>query len=459
MADSSTPEERGQFGSSLGFIMAAAGSAIGLGNIWRFPYLTGENGGGAFVFVYILCVLLIGLPLLLNEISLGRKSGKNPIGAIRDTGGNKFWQIAGVLCIAVCFFVFSYYSVIAGWTLAYIFTELTNIPVDFQEFIRTPLYVVPLTFAFMLMTILIVLGGVSGGIEKASKFLMPVLFIIILFIAGRAVTLEGAQEGIEYYLSPDFSKINSKVIMIAMGQAFFSLGVGWGLMITFGSYLDKKSNIVQSASWIVGMDTMVALLAGLMVFPALFALLPGKDPASGPALVFDVLPQVFNEMPGGNIIGALFFILLLVAALTSTISMLEVPVSYLIDEKKWNRKKATWIVGIAAMVLSVPSALSSIEGNFFADMSINFLGHELKGFFGIMDFVFGTFAGILICLMLSLYTGWAQKIADYANELASGAPGFKGVYRLGWIIFIKWVCPIVIGVVILDLLGVFGTSQ
>lgn len=459
MADNSNTEERGQFGSSIGFIMAAAGSAIGLGNIWRFPYLTGENGGGAFVFVYILCVLLIGLPLLINEIALGRRSGKNPIGAIADTRGNKFWQLAGFLCIAVCFFVFSYYSVIAGWTLAYIFTELTNIPVDFQEFIRTPLYVVPLTFAFILMTILIVLGGVSGGIEKASKFLMPVLFIIILFIAGRAVTLEGAQEGIEYYLSPDFSKINSKVVMIAMGQAFFSLGVGWGLMITFGSYLDKKSNIVQSASWIVGMDTTVALLAGLMVFPALFALLPGKDPASGPALVFDVLPQVFNAMPGGNIIGALFFILLLVAALTSTISMLEVPVSYLIDERKWKRKKATWIVGISAMVLSVPSALSSIEGNFFADISFNFLGHELKGFFGIMDFIFGTFAGIVICLMLSLYTGWAKKIADYANELASGAPGFKGVFRLGWIFFIKWVCPIVIGVVILDLLGVFGSVQ
>lgn len=459
MADNSNTEERGQFGSSVGFIMAAAGSAIGLGNIWRFPYLTGENGGGAFVFVYILCVLLIGLPLLINEIALGRRSGKNPIGAIADTGGNKFWQIAGFLCIAVCFFVFSYYSVIAGWTLAYIFSELLNIPVDFQEFIRTPLYVVPLTFAFILMTILIVLGGVSGGIEKASKFLMPVLFIIILFIAGRAVTLEGAQEGIEYYLSPDFSKINSKVVMIAMGQAFFSLGVGWGLMITFGSYLDKKSNIVQSASWIVGMDTTVALLAGLMVFPALFALLPGKDPASGPALVFDVLPQVFNAMPGGNIIGALFFILLLVAALTSTISMLEVPVSYLIDEKKWNRKKSTWIVGIGAMILSVPSALSSIEGNFFADISFNFLGHELKGFFGIMDFVFGTFAGIVICLMLSLYTGWAQKIADYANELASGAPEFKGVFRIGWIFFIRWVCPIVIGVIILDLLGVFGSVQ
>ncbi len=459
MADGSTSEQRGQFGSSLGFIMAAAGSAIGLGNIWRFPYLTGENGGGAFVFVYILCVLLIGLPLLFNEISLGRKTGKNPIGAIRDTGGNKFWQIAGILCIAVCFFVFSYYSVIAGWTIAYVFTELVNIQVDFQEFIRTPMYVVPLTLLFMLTTILIVLGGVSGGIEKASKFLMPVLFIIVIFIAARSVTLEGAQAGIEYYLSPDFSKINSRVVMIAMGQAFFSLGVGWGLMITFGSYLDKKSNIIQAASWIVGMDTMVALLAGLMVFPSLFALLPGKDPASGPALVFDVLPKVFDAMPGGNFIGALFFILLMVAALTSTISMLEVPVSYLIDERKWNRKKATWTVGVAAMIISVPSALSSMEGNFFADLSLNFLGTELIGFFGIMDFVFGTFSGILICLILALYTGWAKKIGDFAEELASGAPGFHGVYRLGWIFFIKWVCPIVIGIVLMDLVGVFGTGE
>ena len=206
MAANSNTEDRGQFGSSLGFIMAAAGSAIGLGNIWRFPYLTGENGGGAFVFVYILCVVLIGLPLLFNEIALGRKSGKNPIGAIRETGGNKFWQLAGVLCVMVCFFVFSYYSVIAGWTVGYIVTEIINIPVDFEEFVQTPIYVIPLTFFFILLTILIVLGGVSGGIEKAAMFLMPVLFIIILFIAGRSVTLEGAEAGIQYYLNPDFSK-------------------------------------------------------------------------------------------------------------------------------------------------------------------------------------------------------------------------------------------------------------
>lgn len=452
-------EERGQFGSSLGFIMAAAGSAVGLGNIWRFPYLVGENGGGAFVFVYIICVLLIALPLLFNEIALGRKSGKNPIGAIRDTGGNKFWQLTGVLCVLVCFFVFSYYSVIAGWTVGYIITEIINVPVDFEVFIQTPIYVIPLTFLFILITIMIVLGGVSGGIEKASKFLMPVLFIIIIFIAGRSVTLEGAQAGIDYYLKPDFNKINPTVILQALGQAFFSMSVGWGLMITFGSYLPKKANIIQSSGWIAGMDTSVALLGGLMVFPALFALLPGKDPAAGPALVFDVLPKVFVEMPGGHIIGALFFTLLMVAALTSTISMLEVPVSYLIDDRKWGRKRATWTVGISAMLLSVPSALSAIEGNFFEKLSINFLGNPLTGFFGIMDFVFGTFAVIVICLMLSLYTGWASKISDYADELASGSPAFKGPFRTGWIFFIKWVCPIVIILLILNMVGVFGAPQ
>lgn len=456
MAVSASSESRGQWGSSLGFIMAAAGSAVGLGNIWRFPYLTGENGGGAFVFLYLLCVLLIGIPLLLNEIALGRKSGKNPVGAIRDTGGNKAWQVAGVLCILVCFCVFSYYSVIAGWTLGYIFTELINIPVDFNEFVQTPHYIIPLTFAFILFTILIVLGGISGGIEKAAKFLMPVLFIIIIFIAGRSVTLEGAQAGIDYYLNPDFSKITTKVALVALGQAFFSMSVGWGLMITFGSYLPKNANIVRSSGYIAGMDTFVALLGGLMVFPALFALLPGKDPAAGPALVFDVLPKVFDAMPGGNFVGAMFFVLLMVAALTSTISMLEVPVAYLIDERKWNRKKATWIVGISAMALSVPSTLSFIDGSVFKEIELSMLGNTKVGFFDIMDFTFGTFAVVVICLMLSLYTGWGSKISDYADELAEGSPVFHGFWRKAWIFFIKWVCPIVIALVVLDLLGLFG---
>ena len=450
-------ENRGQWGSGFGFIMAAAGSAVGLGNIWRFPYITGENGGGAFVFVYILCVLLIGLPLLLNEISLGRNSGKNPIGAIRSSGGNKFWQLAGVICVLVCFFVLSYYSVIAGWTIGYIFTELLNIPISFEVFQQTPMYVIPLCFLFILITILIVVKGISGGIEKASIYLMPLLFLIIIFISIRSVTLPGASEGIRYYLEPDFSKINGKVILAALGQAFFSLSVGWGLMITYGSYLSKKNNAITSASWIVGMDTSVALMGGLMVFPAVFAF--GKNPASGPALVFDVLPTVFDQMTGGAIIGALFFLLLFVAALTSSISMLEVPVAYLIDEKKWTRKKAAWTVGIAAMALSIPSAVSSIEGNVFNTMSLNFFGIVKTGFFDLMDFFFGTVAVVVVCLMLSLYTGWVKNIKTYANELAFGAPGFDGWKRAAWIFFIRFVCPVVIFFVILDLLGAFGEPQ
>jgi NSS family neurotransmitter:Na+ symporter len=456
-SQATSTENRGQWGSGFGFIMAAAGSAVGLGNIWRFPYITGENGGGAFVFVYILCVLLIGLPLLLNEISLGRHTGKNPIGAIRSSGGNRFWQLAGVICVLVCFFVLSYYSVIAGWTIGYIFTELINIPVSFETFQETPMYVIPLCFLFILITILIVVRGVSGGIEKASIYLMPLLFLIIIFISIRSITLPGASEGIRYYLEPDFSKINGKVVLAALGQAFFSLSVGWGLMITYGSYLSKKNNAITSASWIVGMDTSVALLGGLMVFPAVFAF--GKNPASGPALVFDVLPTVFDQMTGGAIIGALFFLLLFVAALTSSISMLEVPVAYLIDEKKWTRKKAAWKVGIAAMALSIPSAVSSIEGNIFNTMSLNFFGIVKTGFFDLMDFFFGTVAVVVVCLMLSLYTGWVKNIKTYANELALGAPGFDGWKRAGWIFFIKFVCPVVIFLVVLDLLGVFGTPQ
>ena len=457
MQKSSKTPSRGQWGSSFGFIMAAGGSAVGLGNIWRFPYITGQNGGGAFVFVYLICVLLVGLPLLLNEVALGRKSGKNPVGAIKETGGNKFWQSSGVLCVVVCFAVLSYYSVIAGWTIGYIFTELINIPIDFEVFIQTPHYVIPLCMLFILMTVLVVLGGISGGIEKAAKFLMPLLFIIIILIAARAVTLPGAAKGIEYYLSPDFSKINGKVILSALGQAFFSLSVGWGLMITFGSYLPKDNNIIKSSAWIAGMDSTVALMGGLMIFPALFALLPGVSPDEGPALVFNVLPRVFDQIePFGNIIGGMFFLLLLVAALTSSMSMLEVPVAYFIDERKWSRNKAAWTLGIAAMFLSIPSSLSAVKGNFFNVMNFSFFGRNIVGFFDLMDFFFGTLAIVIICLMLSLYTGWIKNIKAFASELTLGTSSFEGLPRKAWMFFIRWVCPIVIILVILNMVGVFG---
>jgi len=357
----------------------------------------------------------------------------------------------------VCFAVLSYYSVIAGWTIGYIFTELINIPVDFAVFVQSPHYVIPLCMIFILMTIGVVLGGVSGGIEKAAKFLMPILFLIIVLIAARSVTLPGASAGIEYYLSPDFSKINGNVILSALGQAFFSMSVGWGLMITFGSYLPKEGNIIQSSGWIAGMDSIVALMGGLMIFPALFALLPGESPDEGPALVFNVLPRVFDQIdPFGNIIGAMFFLLLLVAALTSSISMLEVPVAYFIDERKWSRRKAAWIIGASAMVMSIPSSLTAVQGNIFNRLGFTFFGRPISGFFDMMDFFFGTLAVVIICLMMSLYTGWVKKVKDYADELALGAPGFSGFPKTAWMFFIKWICPVVIILVLLNMVGVFG---
>jgi NSS family neurotransmitter:Na+ symporter len=457
-------ENRGQWGSSFGFIMAAAGSAVGLGNIWRFPYITGQNGGGAFVFVYILCVLLIGLPLLFNEVGLGRLTGRNPIGAMKAATNKKFWLLPGIMSVVICFMVLTYYSVIAGWTVGYIITELINIPVDFEVFVQTPKYIIPLTFFFLCITVLVVLGGVSGGIEKASKFLMPLLFFLILAIAIRSLTLDGAMAGVEYYLYPDFSKITGKVVLAALGQAFFSMSVGWGLMITYGSYLSKKNNIVTSGIWIGSMDTVVALLGGLMVFPAVFSL--GMAPEAGPALVFEVLPKVFDQIPGGSIIGAMFFLLLMVAALTSTISMLEVPVGYLIDEKKFSRKKAAWGVGIAAMVLSIPSIMSEIEGSIFNTMSIQFFSIKLDTWFGMMDWVFGTFAVTLLCFLLSVFSGWAFDTKKLVGEINLGAEKFtiKSALFLGfspaqiWVFFIRFVCPIVIGLVLLDLFGVFGDA-
>jgi NSS family neurotransmitter:Na+ symporter len=455
-------ESRGQWGSKFGFIMAAAGSAVGLGNIWRFPYITGQNGGGAFVFVYVMCVLLIGLPLIYNEVGFGRLTGKNTIGAFKSTGANTFWMGTGaVLALLVSFFVLSYYSVIAGWTIGYIVSEFTDFIKNFETFRSEPVYVIPFFALFMISTIVIVLGGISGGIEKASKILMPFLFILLFLVMLRSLTLPGAMEGVKYYLTPDFSKINGNVILAALGQAFFSLSVGWGILITYGSYLPKDQNIVSSGMWIGLMDTSVALLAGLMIFPAVFSF--GKDPAQGTALVFQVLPDIFNSMPaGGRIVGASFFLLLCIAALTSSISMIEVPGSYLIDEKKWSRKKAAWTVGILAFIVGIPSALSGGANEWLTTMSINLFGETKTSFLDIMDSLWGGLFIVIVALMTCVYTGWVIDVNKMASEIGQGAPFFQKKL-IGnvtpaqlWIFFIRYVCPLVILAVLLNMIGVFG---
>ena len=445
-------EKRGQWGSKFGFVMAAAGSAVGLGNIWRFPYLTGQNGGAAFVFVYIICVVLVGAPMLMNEMALGRLTGKNAIGTFQVTGGKPIWVLfGGVLALLVSFFVLSYYTVIAGWTIGYMATSITNSPVPFKEFIATPSYVIPLFGLAMLSTVIIVLGGISGGIEKATKIMMPALFVLLAIIIIRSLTLEGSQAGVDYYLIPDFSKINGMVVLRALTQAFFSLGVGWGIMITYGSYLPKDQSIVTSSLWVGAMDTSVALLAGFMVFPAVFAF--GQDPGSGPTLVFEVLANIFPRMPFGNIAGALFYLLLFFAAITSTISMVEVVGSWLIDSKKWSRKRATWTVGIAAFVVGIPSALSNGSSESLSSMQL--IGQT--GFFNIMDHAFGNISMLIVVLTTCLYSGWVYDTNKVIDEINEGSPYFKTTALAEiWKFFVRFICPIIILLVVLSVLGVLG---
>ncbi len=446
--------------------MAAAGSAVGLGNIWRFPYITGTNGGGAFVFVYVICVVLIGAPLLFNEIGLGRLTKKNPFGAFRDTGSNHFFTFFGaILGILVSFFVLSYYGVIAGWTIGYIFKSVVGDVTPFADFASNSGMILALFAAFMVITSIIVIGGISGGIEKAAKFLMPMLFVLVFIVIIRSVTLDGAMAGIDYYLNPDFSKISGKTVLAALGQAFFSMSIGWGIMITYGSYLSKQSDIVNSGLWVGFLDAGVALLGGLMVFPAVFAF--GKAPDAGPSLVFTVLPDVFSVMPGGPVVGAIFFLLLGVAALTSSISMLEVPASYFIDERKWNRKKASIVVSIILFIVGVPSALSYGGSEFLTNLSLPTLdgGQTSNGWFGILDYYFGTVFIVVVALVTSLYVGWGMDTSKVSNEISEGSATFDNrivgglTFKKVWVVFIRYICPIVILLVFLDMVGLFGEAS
>jgi len=444
-------QSRGQWSSKVGFVLAASGSAIGLGNIWRFPYITGENGGAAFVIVYLLSVLLICLPYMFAEFALGRSVQRNPVGAIRMIRPNSPWIVTGALGILTGVFILSFYAVIAGWTFGYIFKTLANDLTPFGDFISSPEMSIPLFALFMLFTILVVYGGVQNGIERWSKVLMPILLLLMIVLIVRSVTLPGAEKGLAFYLKPDFTQITGKVILNAMGQAFFSLSLGMGLMVTYGSYLSKEDNMVTSGLYVALFDTLIALLAGLMIFPAIFAV--GKDPAQGPALIFVILPEIFQQLPFGNFLGAAFFVLLSIAALTSTISLLEVPVSYFVDEKRWQRKYAVWIVGAVTFAIGIPSALS--QGAVPGLSSMPFYGG--KSFLDLVSFIWGSVSLALGALLLSLFVGWIWKSRNAAREIGRGSPGFQKRF-LGlpftnaqvWEFSIRYVCPIVIAIVLLS---------
>jgi len=437
--------ERGVWGSKIGFILAAAGSAIGLGNIWRFPYVTGENGGAAFVLIYILFVVFIGTSVMLAELSIGRSTARNPVGAFAMLAPNSWWRLVGILGVATGIGILSYYSVIAGWTLGYFFKTIVGTfshvttsdkSVEiFTSFVGNPLLAVGFLFVFIALTAYVVMGGIAAGIEKWSKILMPMLLVLLLLLTIRSVTLPGAGEGLAFYLKPDFSKIGAGAIGKALGQALFSLSLGMGTMITYGSYLSKRDNLVVSAGYVCLFDTVIAIIAGLMTFPALFSM--GLDPAGGPGLVFVVLPSIFAKMPGGAFFGAGFFLLLTVAALTSTISLLEVPVAYLVDEKRWTRKKAVLAMASLAFVLGIPSALSIGASSWLSKLPL--LG---IGFLDLANIVLGNYSLTLGALLISIFVGYKWGVNGAAKEIETAGHPFT--LKAVWSFLIRFLCPVAI---------------
>ncbi len=435
-------EKRENWGSRIGFIMAAAGSAVGLGNIWRFPYLTGENGGGAFIIIYLVCILLIGLSIMTAEFAVGRRSGLSAVGAYKSYS-NK-WTFAGALGVLSGFFIMGFYPVVGGWALAYIaksFTGLLAAPEAlgdvFGAFISAPVAPLVWMLVYLAINVVIVAKGIAGGIEKAGKILMPTLFVLLIFIIVRSVSLPGAGAGLEFLFKPDWSVVTGQTFLAALGQAFFSLSLGMGCMITYGSYLSKEEKLPNNALIVTMMDTGVAIMAGLAIFPALFAF--GMEPAQGPGLVFVVVPQIFAQMGGiGVLFSAVFFVALFVAALTSSVSLMEVVVSYLIDSKKMARKPAVY--GTSA-VMAVMCILSSLSMGVMSGVKI--FGVGVFDFFDILtDKIFLAIGGML----LAIFVGWVMKKEDLKDELTNGGTAAFGLFEV-WYNLIKYVIPVAIAVV------------
>lgn len=435
-------EKRETWGSRFGFIMAAAGSAVGLGNIWRFPYLTGENGGGAFIVIYLFCVLLIGLCIMTAEFAVGRRSGLAAVGAYKSFSDK--WTFAGALGVLSGFFIMGFYPVVGGWALAYIaksFTGLLAAPEAigdaFGAFIGAPVEPLVWMLLYLAVNVYIVARGVAGGIEKAGKVMMPALYVLLVFIIIRSVSLPGAAAGLSFLFKPNWSVVSGKTFLAALGQAFFSLSLGMGCMITYGSYLNKDEKLPNNALIVTLMDTSVALMAGIAIFPALFAF--GMEPAAGPGLVFVVLPSVFAQMGGiGVVFSAIFFVALFIAALTSSVSLLEVVVAYLIDQQKMPRKKAVYI---SSSIMAVMCILASLSMGAMSGFKI--LGVGVFDFFDILtDKIFLAIGGML----LAIFVGWFMKKEDLKDELTNGGAISFGAFEL-WYNLTKYVIPVVIAIV------------
>lgn len=443
----------GEWSSKFAFILAATGSAVGLGNIWRFPYVTGESGGGAFVIIYLVCVVAIGLPIMMAEIMLGRRGRQSPINTMRtlaqEEGKTTAWQYMGWLGMAAGFMILSFYSVIAGWTLAYsvrtatgVFSGATADGVQsiFSDLIADPERLLAWHTIFMVMTIIVVSRGVKSGLEKAVRFLMPALFVLLVVMVGYAMNTGQFQEALTYLFKPDFSKVTGSVVLSAMGQAFFSLSLGMGAIMIYGSYLSHTASITKTAAIIAGMDTLVAILAGLAIFPLVFAY--GLEPSGGPGLIFITLPIAFGQMPGGALFGTLFFLLLVFAAWTSAISLLEPFVTWLVENKGMNRVKSAAWTGLAAWVVGIFSLLSL---NVWSDVKLFNMG-----FLDLMDWVTSNVMLPLGGLLIAIFSVWVMSREASRSELGLS----EGMGYFLWRILVRYVTPVAIVLIFLNKTGI-----
>ena len=429
---------RSNFSSKIGFVLAAAGSAVGLGNIWRFPYLAARYGGGTFLLVYLILAITFGFTLMLAEIAIGRKTGLSAIGAFKKLDHR--FGFLGVLCAFIPIIIFPYYSVIGGWVIKYFATFVSGgvksaaKDTYFSSFISSTTEPIGWFALFILLTAVIVFLGVDKGIETVSKFMMPVLVLLTIFIAGYGLTIDGAMEGVVYYLKPSMEHFSVKTILAAMGQLFYSMSLAMGIMITYGSYMKKENNLEQSVRQIEIFDTAIAFLAGLMIIPGVFAFSGGTAESlnQGPGLMFVTLPKVFNSMPMGGLIGTAFFILVFFAALTSAISLMETIVSIIMDKFKWNRNITVLFVTVLALLMGIPSSLG-----FGAWDHIKFIGMSILDTF---DFLSNSVLMPIAAFFTCVFVGYVIKPKTIIDEVKESDGTFKSEKL--FTIMIKWIAPI-----------------
>ena len=441
----------GTWASRWIFILAATGSAVGLGNIWKFPYITGENGGGAFVLMYLVCILFVGVPIMMAEVFIGRRARKSPINAIAELADeakkSKKWSIIGLMGMLAGVMIFSFYSVVAGWVLHYIalmgsgeFVGASSEKAGeiFNGLLGDPKTMLLWHTVFAIMSVVVIIGGVNKGLERATRILMPALFVLLVILLGYSATTDGFAEGFDFMFHFDVSELSWEAVLIALGHSFFTLSLGMGTIMAYGAYMPKKASIGTTVITIAALDTVVALIAGLAIFPVIFA--NNMDPGAGPGLMFVSLPVAFGQMPGGQLFGFMFFVLVGVAAWTSAISLLEPTVAYLIEKLKWSRVKASIVLGIVVWAVGISCLLAFNEWSEFKLFG--------KNMFDLLDY---TTANIMLPLggiLTALFAGWVVSKKVSIEEMTIS----ENLHKV-WVITVRFIAPIAVTIVFVKQLG------